>query len=104
MSDKSKLPPQVINTWPEILKDIQVDVVPIEYLNSILIHFSNGKIWEIDIVKTKQNKPDMNLEDTLEEIFESYADSIQNVDFRLDTDRIKKDIKKRTHQFMKKRK
>jgi hypothetical protein len=36
-------------------------------------------------------------------LFEHYKQSIESIDFRLDTEKVKYDIKKRTHQFMKKR-
>jgi hypothetical protein len=36
-------------------------------------------------------------------LMEEYEDVIKSVDFRLDTARVKQDIKKRTAQFLKKR-
>ena len=99
----NKLPPQIIKTWPDILGDIEVDVLPIEYLDSVRIFFTSGKVWEIDVAKSLEKNSTEDLELTIESIFEEYDDAIENVDFRLDTKRIKADIKKRTHQFMKKR-
>ena len=100
---KKKLPPAVIDTWPEIFNEIDVDVVPIEYLHSIYVKFKDGKTWEIDIKKTRQ-KPNVDIETALEELFEHYEDAIVSIDFRLDTEKVKYDIKRRTQQFMKKRK
>lgn len=100
---KKKLPSAVIDTWPEIFEEINVDVVPINYLDSINIKFKDGKSWEIDVKKTR-SKPDVDIEASLEELFETYEDEIISIDFRLDTEQVKSDIKKRTHQFMKKRK
>lgn len=99
----NKLPPSIIKAWPEVLKDIEVDVLPLEYLDTIRVIFANGKIWEIDIQSSLKKNPIENLEQTIEQIFAEYDKEIENVDFRLDTARIKEDIKKRTHQFMKKR-
>ena len=100
-SDKSKkLPADVIKQWPEILKDIDIDVVPVEYLESIKVTFTDGKIWEID---TRRNPHEVNIEDAVDSLLEEYEDVIKSVDFRLDTVRVKKDIKKRTAQFLKKR-
>jgi hypothetical protein len=98
-----KLPPSVIDEWPEIFNEISVDVVPIEYLHSINVKFNDGKIWEIDIQKSRE-KPNIDIESALEELFEHYEDDIKSIDFRLDTAKVKYDIKKRTHSFMKKRK
>jgi hypothetical protein len=100
-SDRSKkLPADVIKQWPEVLKDIDIDVIPLEYLESVRITFTDGKIWEID---TQRNPEEVDIETAVESLMEEYEDVIQSVDFRLDTIRVKKDIKKRTAQFLKKR-
>jgi len=102
---KSGLPKEVIDHWPEVLEDIDVKVVPIDYLHSIRVHFEDGKQWEIDVNKTKkQGGSPLDIEETLEEMFTEYEDYIVNVDFRLDTDKIKEDIQKRTRYFLKKNK
>ncbi len=103
MANKGKLPSDIVNAWPEIFKDITIDVVPIEYLHSVKIYFNDGKIWEIDVKKSR-SKPTLNIETALEDLFVEYESSIKNIDFRLDTHKVKRDIKKRTQIFMKKRK
>lgn len=109
MSDKetSPLPPEVISHWPEVFKDVDVQVVPLEYLHSIRVFFVDGKIWDIDMAKTrdlKQNQDSDTLEKTLEDLFEQYEDVITNIDFRLNTKKLKQDITNRTKLFLKKRK
>ena len=98
------LPPEVVDHWPEVFEHIDIDVVPLEYLSTVRVEFSDGKIWDIDIQKSIQKSKDLNLENTLDDLFNEYQDQIVNVDFRLDTQRLKRDITKRTHLFMKKRK
>lgn len=94
MTDKSK-----DEYWEEILNDIDMDFIPIEYINTVVVGFSDGKEWEIDITKSKQQTTDV--ETVLEDFFEEYEDTIETVDFRLDTARLKEDIGKRTHRFLK---
>lgn len=101
---KNKLSKDVIDSWPEILEDIDIQVVPLEYLDSIRVSFVDGKIWDIDIAKSIGAGLDFDIEDALEEIFDEYQDTISGVDFRLDTEKVKRDIKNRTAQFLKKRK
>lgn len=96
---KKQLPKEVIDHWPEVLKDIHIDVVPLEYLNSVRVEFTDGKIWDIDINTDK--KPVKDLEKSLDDLFEQYQNVIKNVDFRLDTDKVKADITKRTKKFLK---
>lgn len=100
----SQLPPEVIDHWPEVFKDIDIEVVPLEYLHSVRVFFDDGKVWEIDIAKSKKQGLTEDLETTLEELFKQYDNVINNVDFRLDTKRLKEDIQARTRTFMKKRK
>lgn len=101
MPDKKKLPQEVVDHWPEVFKDVDIDVVPLEYLETIRVTFLDGKVWEID---TQKNSEKIDLEDAIESLLIEYEDVIDSVDFRLDTVRVKKDIKKRTAQFLKKRK
>ena len=103
MAKKGRLPPDIVKAWPDVFKDIQIDVVPIEYLHSVKVYFTDGKIWDID-VKKSLSKPNLDIETALTDLFDSYEESIANIDFRLDTQKVKRDIKKRTEIFMKKRK
>lgn len=102
-NDGNQLPPDVVDHWPEVFSGLDIQVVPLEYLHSVRIFFEDGKIWDVDIAKSKQEVVD-DLEDTLEALFNEYEDHIINVDFRLDTERLKKDIQARTKLFLKKRK
>lgn len=95
----SKLPPEVIDHWPEVFEDVSIDVVPLEYLDSIRIQFVDGKIWEIKIDTNKNRVED--LEKSIDELFEQYQEAIKNVDFRLNTAKVKDDITKRTQKFLK---
>lgn len=99
---KQSLPKDVVEQWPEIFSDVDVRAVPLEYLHSLRIIFEDGKIWDINIAShTKVHGVD-NLEEHLEELFETYEDSIEHIDFRLDVERVKKDITKKTKSFLKK--
>ena len=94
-----KLPQEVINHWPEVFEDVDIDVVPLEYLESVRVEFKDGKIWDIDI-NTQKNKVE-DLEKSLDDLFDQYQDHIKNVDFRLNTKRVKQDSTTRTRKFLK---
>lgn len=104
MPENKKLPDDVIDHWPEILKDVDIEVVPFEYLDSILVTFADGKVWDIDTQKAARSSNGFDLQDALDEIFTQYEDVIVSVDFRLDVKKVKEDIQKRTAYFLKKRK
>jgi hypothetical protein len=98
------LPKEVIAHWPEVFGEVKLNVLPIRYLNTVMVNFKNGKTWEIRI--TSQIKRDgwSAFEKNLSEIYKSYEDSIDNIDFKLDTERVKKDIEKSTQKFLKRKK
>lgn len=107
MPNGNKLPPEVVNHWPEVFKDVEIKAVPLGYLESILVYFDDGNIWEIDLEPAKLNGDERAievLEQELDEFFEEYDDTIESVEFRLDTKKVIKDVKERTKLFMKKRK
>ena len=101
MPKKTKLPAEVVEHWPEVFKDIEVEAVPIDYLDSIVVSFVDGEVWDIDLSK---NPKDVSVDEVLSEMLYEYEGSIANVDFRINTKKVKDDITKRTKYFLKKRK
>ena len=103
-----KLPPEVIERWPEIFKDIEIKAVPVEYINSVVVRFDDGETWEIDLSPEALDVEDADIveviEETLEAFFEEYDEYIESVDFRLNTQKVIDDITKRVGTFLKKRK
>jgi len=94
-----KLPKELISHWPEVFDDVEINAVPLEYLDSIRVQFNDGKIWDIDINTSKNKVKD--LEKSLDDLFEQYQDHIKTVDFRLNTEKVKRDITTRTKKFLK---
>ena len=89
---------KVLDRWPEVFGEVTCNVVPLHYLNTITITFKNGKVWEID-VNDKDDAWDT-LESQVKEIIGEYETAIENVDFQLDTESLKKDIIKHTKKFL----
>ena len=98
------LPKEVIECWPEVFGEIKLNVVPLRYLHAILVTFKDGKVWEIKINEQGKRPNWDELEHNIRELFQTYEESIENVDFRLDTNKVKKDIVKTTQRFLKKKK
>lgn len=98
-----KFPKDIIDDWPEVFEDITCKVIPLEYLDSVIIKFKNEKVWEIKV--SSQSKQDWDLfEGSLREILIAYKDELEFVDFKIDTNKIKKDVIRGTKQFLRKRK
>ena len=99
LKKSKKLPPEVIHHWPEVFEDLEISIVPLEYLHSVRVSFTDGKIWDIDLSTKKMGVE--SLQTALDELFKEYQDAIENVDFRLDTEKVKQDITQRTKRFLK---
>ena len=99
MTNGKPLPKDVIDRWPEVFGEITLNVVPLRYLHAVKITFKNGKVWEIEMEQDSKLDWD-NFENQVKEIVSQYENNIENVDFKLDTDRIKKDITKHTKKFL----
>ena len=98
----NKLSKDVIAHWPEVFKDIDVKTVPIEYLQSITIYFRDGRKWIVNVDKKAKANPELNY--GIDNLLKEYENAIVNIDFRLNTAKVRKDIESRTKTFLKKRK
>lgn len=107
MPRKNKVSPEVVDQWPEVMDNVDIRVVPIQYMKAVEIHFTDGKTWIMDLDHDQIQDADetaQELEDSLEELLEEYQDTIEGVNFVVDIQKVKKDVTRRTHIFLKKRK
>ena len=104
MNNGKHLPDDVIRLWPEIFGEVTLNVVPLSYVHTIEITFKNAKVWEIDFKRSVKSQSWETFEKEVKEVIRQYEDEIDKIDFRLDTDRIKKDMIKHTKKFLNNRK
>lgn len=100
MTNGKPLPKDVIDRWPEIFGEITLNVVPLCYLHAVKITFRNQKVWEIELEKQVKSGDWEAFEANIKEMLTQYESEIENVDFQLDTERIKKDVVKHTKKFL----
>lgn len=98
------LPKDVIEHWPEVFGDVELNVLPVRYLHTVLVNFKDGKTWEIKVTAKAKREGWSVFEQNLSELCKTYEDTIDNIDFKLDTERVKKDIERSTQKFLKKKK
>jgi hypothetical protein len=103
MTEK-RLSKDVIESWPEIFEDVNLNVVPLKYLCSVQVRFKDKKVWNIDIGKNLRDDNWQVIQSNIQEMILNYKEHIESVDFKLDTDQIKKDISRETNKFLKKNK
>lgn len=98
------LPKDVIDHWPEIFGEVKLNVMPLRYLHTVLVNFKDGKTWEIKITAKTKKEGWIAFEKNLMELIKNYEENIENVDFKLDTPQVKKDIEASTQKFLKRKK
>lgn len=89
--------------WEDILEEIELTYLPIEYLKNIIVTFEDGTTWDIDVSASKKEQTMEDVEESLDQLFEEYDDTIETVDFRLDLEKVKRDLSKRVNRFLKKK-
>jgi len=98
------LPKDVIEHWPEVFGEVHLNVLPLRYLHTVLVNFKDGKTWEIRITEKTKREGWSTFERNLSEMVKTYEDTVEDIDFKLDTDRVRKDIERSTQKFLKKKK
>lgn len=94
----------LIESWPEIFGEVKLNVLPLQYMHTVLITFKDGKIWEVKITAKVKKNGMAKFEELFSTLIQSYEISIDNVDFKIDIEKVKKDITKLTDKFLKKTK
>ena len=97
------LPKDAIEHWPEVFGEVELNVMPLRYLHTVLVNFKDGKTWEIRITEKTKREGWSTFERNLSEMVKTYEDTVEDIDFKLDTDRVRKDIERSTQKFLKKK-
>jgi hypothetical protein len=101
---KKPLPEDVIAVWPEVLEEVSINKIPLLYLHSVIVNFKDNKSWEIKLTAKLKKEGWESFQTSLSDLLTSYEDRIDDVNFKIDAVKIKKDIEKSTNKFFKKNK
>jgi hypothetical protein len=102
MRNGKTLPDETIDVWPEVFDEVTLNVLPVHYIKTVLINFKDGKSWEIDVEPGNKRKKLKEFQDGLNEILKSYKEHINEVDVKIDTDKVRKDVEKSIKRMLKK--
>jgi len=89
-------PRHLVKEWPEVFEDLYMNTMPVAYLDLVHLEFTDGKIWQIDVKKELENKSADVIAETLLDTLQEYKDDIKKIDFKVDVERLKLDIKNST--------
>jgi hypothetical protein len=85
-------PRHLIKEWPEVFEDLYMNTMPVAYLEMVHLEFADGRVWQINI-KDQLNETDPDsIADKLIETLSEYKEEIKKIDFKIDIERLKKDI------------
>lgn len=104
MTLRKKFPKDVVDLWPEVFSEIDLNVIPVRYLDTITVEFTNKEVKEIKLTQIHPDADWVEFEKQLKVVLRTHEKEIDNVDFKLDTERLKKDILQQVSNFLKQRK
>ena len=90
-------PRHLVKEWPEVFEDLYMNTMPVVYLEKIHLEFSDGRIWEIDVKDELQKKSPDTIADILVNTLQEYKNEIKKIDFKVDIEKLKVDIKNSTN-------
>jgi hypothetical protein len=88
-----KPPRHLVKEWPEVFEDLYMNTMPVAYLDSVRLDFIDGRVWEIDVKNELTKQTADGIADVLVSTLQEYKDEIKKIDFKVDVERLKKDIK-----------
>ena len=91
-----------VDEWSALFREIELNVVPLNYVDAVLLRFKDGDCWEIPIPAKTRLATLVELEDNIAELIQAYEQYIYKVDIKIDTDKIKKDVEKAIKKMSKK--
>jgi hypothetical protein len=85
-------PRHLVKEWPEVFEDLYMNTMPVAYLETIHLEFNDGRIWQINISEQLIEVDPEIIADRMLETLQEYKDNIKKIDFKIDIEKLKKDI------------
>jgi hypothetical protein len=85
-------PRHLIKEWPEVFEDLYMNTMPVAYLEQVHLEFADGRVWQIDIKEQLKETDADSIADKLLDTLTEYKEEIKKIDFKVDIEKLKKDI------------
>lgn len=85
-------PRHLVKEWPEVFEDLYMNTMPVAYLEMIDLTFDDGRVWQIDVKDQLKNTAPESIAEKLLNTLNEYKDEIKKIDFKIDIERLKRDI------------
>lgn len=87
-----KPPRHLVKEWPEVFEDLYMNTMPVEYLEYVHLEFANGRVWQINIKEQLRDSESSEVAARLIDTMSEYRADIVKLDFKVDIEKLKKDI------------
>lgn len=91
-----KPPRHLVKEWPEVFEDLYMNTMPVAYLDQVNLEFADGRVWEINIREQLSKTNTSDIAEKLLNTLQEYRDEIKKIDFKVDVEQLKLDIKDQT--------
>lgn len=91
-----KPPRHLVKEWPEVFEDLYMNTMPVAYLENVHLEFADGRVWEINIRDQLSKSNTEDIADKLLGTLQEYKDDIKKIDFKVNVEQLKVDIKDQT--------
>jgi len=95
-----KPPRHLVKEWPEVFEDLYMNTMPVAYLETVHLEFANGRVWQIDIKEQLKDVDPDEIANRLLETLQEYKNEIKKLDFKVDIERLKRDISDSTKTIL----
>jgi hypothetical protein len=93
-------PRHLVKEWPEVFEDLYMNTMPIAYLETIDLEFTDGRVWQINVAdQLIVSEPDI-IADRMISTLHEYKEDIKKIDFKIDIEKLKEDIKNETKKIL----
>ena len=95
-----KPPRHLVKEWPEVFEDLYMNTMPVAYLENVHLEFADGRVWEINIRDQLKKSDATDIADKLLNTLQEYKDEIKKIDFKVDVEQLKLDIRDQTKNML----
>jgi len=78
-----KPPRHLVKEWPEVFEDLYMNTMPVAYLDSVRLDFTDGRVWEIDVKNELIKQPPEGIAEIPLNTRQEYKDENKKIDFKV---------------------
>jgi len=77
-----------------------MNTMPVHYLEMLRIEFEDGRVWEINVQEQLSTTHSDIIADRLVDTFQEYREEIKKIDFKVNIDKLKTDVRNSSKKIL----